>query len=330
MRRTLLGLLAALSSACSSGDSDATSDDAAPVDVVVTDGATDATETETSGATVDAKGDAGVDASLDVDGGDVRDATDGGPYVPPAGTSCEHAFFSSYFDRDNGTKLRALRDATFTFIVEQVKALQGCGAKITLGGMLSLMIYEGGGAKVAFFNDKCAENSYDKSPACWTNPKARYSYQYGLAPVHTSNFHPCVGAPYTAKMRGYLEKAILAAGFSPTAAAIASVTSDVHTFCPTATPTIVDYYIVSTHDVFAVPTNTTGNDLPNAGKYPFFTPRVVIELFFDEISAGGCATLTSDGQAITVFGGADTSYAKPTKQATILALWRDYKAANCP
>lgn len=249
------------------------------------------------------------------------------PYPP--GTACEHAFFASYFDRDNGSAYAALRDTSFTHIVDQVDALHACGAQITLGGMLSLMIYEGGGAKIAFFNDRCAENSYDTSATCYDNPKARYSYQYGLAPVHTSNFHPCADVTYTSRMRDRLATAITAAGFSATSTEIASVDSQVKTFCPSSTATLVDYFILTTHSQFGVPTDTTGNNLPNAGVYPFFTPRVVIDLFFDMLS-GSCASLTSDEAAIAVFGGGDTSYQTASKQAAILKLWRDYQAANCP
>ena len=263
----------------------------------------------------------------DANGAALDASIDSLPY--PAGTECEHAFFAHYFDRDNGSAFEALRDASFTHIVENVQTLQSCGAQITLGGMLSLMIYEGGGAKVAFFNDRCAENSYDTSATCYDNPKARYSYQYGLAPVHTSNFHPCADVTYTSKMRARLATAITAAGFSATPAQIAAIDPQVKSFCPSATATLVDYYIVTAHSQFAIPTDTTGNDLANAGTYPFFTPRVVIDLFFDMLS-GSCAALTSDGAAIAVFGGGDTSYQTASKQAAILKLWNDFRATNCP
>ena len=274
--------------------------------------------------------DAIFDAVDPIDAPEGDAPADASPYAPPAGTACEYRFFRKYFDKDNGTTYGALRDSTFTHLVDQAQALQACGAKITLGGMLSLMIYEGGGAQIAFYNDRCAENSYDTSPTCWTNPRARYSYQFGLAPVHTSNFHPCADVAYTSKMRTRLAKAIGDAGFSATAAQIASVTTDLHAFCPGATPTLVDYYILTAHSVFGVPKSASGNDLAHAGKFPFFTPRVVIDLFFDEISAGGCTSLTSDEAAIGVFGGGDASYRTASKQATILALWRDFKATSCP
>lgn len=260
---------------------------------------------------------------------DVPTAADAAPPFPPPETACEYAFFKNYFDKDNGTTFASVRDATFVHVVEQVKALQSCGAKITLGGMLSLMIFEGGGAKVAFYNDRCKENSYDTSPTCWNDPKARYSYQYGLAPVHTSNFHPCADVTYTSKMRSRLAKAMLDAGFMPSASAIAAVGGELRTFCPSATPTIVDYYILTAHSAFGVPKDNAGNDLTNAGKYPFFTPRVVIDMFFAEIG-GYCPALTSDEAAIAIYGGGDSSYRTATKQALILKLWTDWKSVACP
>lgn len=298
---------------CSSGD-DARSSDDATVDTSHSETMTEVAPAEAS-PSESGPSEAASDVGVDV-----------GPYPP--GTACEWAFFRKYFDKDNGAALADLRDGSFAHIVEKVKELQACGAKITLGGMLSLMIYEGGGAKVAFFNDRCAENSYDKSATCWTNPKARYSYQYGLAPVHTSNFHPCADVAYTSKMRARLAKAITDAGFSATAAEIASVDAQVKTFCPSSTAALVDYFILVPHAKFGVPTDGTGNDLKNAGKYPFFSPRVVIDLFFATL-AGSCATLDSDETAIAVFGGADASYKTAAKQATILKLWKDFRT-SCP
>jgi hypothetical protein len=269
--------------------------------------------------------------AADAPGFDVPELDAAVPYPP--GEACEYAFFQKYFDRDNGVAYALLRDETFGHIDQQVKALQACGAKITLGGMLSLMIYEGAGAKIAFYNDRCAENSYDTSATCWNTPLARYSYQYGLAPVHTSNFHPCADVTYTSMMRARLAKAIANAGYAPSAAAIAGVTADLHTLCPSSTPTVVDYYILTAHSAFGVPKSSTGNDLANAGKFPFFEPRVVIDLFFAAIS-GSCTALTSDNAAIGVFGGADASYRTAAKQAQILALWETFRASGgngaCP
>src|SRR5713226_7926314 len=103
----------------------------------------------------------------------------------------EYAFFKAAFDQSNGKDVYATqRDSAFSIFTQRVEALQNAGAKISLGGMLSLLIYEGQ-ARLAHYNTLCQENSYDKASNCWENPKARYSYQLGLGAVHTSNFHPC-------------------------------------------------------------------------------------------------------------------------------------------
>jgi hypothetical protein len=312
LRFWLLAACASLAVACGSADP------ARSAGAFSTEG--DAAWVSDGGGDYDASG-------LDFDGGDAAPSDAMASYPPPA-VACEYAFFREYFDKDNGAAYGALRDATFQYIVDQVSALQSCGARITLGGVLSLMIYEGGGAKVAFFNDRCAENAYDKSTTCWNDPKARYSYQYGLAPVHTSNFHPCADVAYTSKMRARLGKAIADAGFAPSPDAVKAVTADLQSFCPGVTPTAVDYYILTSHSAFGVPRDGTGNDLANAGKYPFFTPRVVIDLFFAEIG-GNCSALTSDEAAISVFGGTDTSYRTASKQAAILSLYQGFAAASC-
>jgi hypothetical protein len=262
-------------------------------------------------------------------GADTSTGSDDGPFVPPPGTECEYGFFSSYFDEDNGPAHSELRDLAFAHIVQRVEELQACGAGVTLGGMLSLMIFEGGGAPVAFFNDRCSENSYDSSATCWTVPIARYSYQYGLAPMHTSNFHPCADVGWTSMMRARLLEAATAAGFSATPAEIESVGAELQTICPGAEPTAVDYWILAAHDAFGVPTDDAGNDLANAGAFPFFEPRVMIDLFFDALESS-CAALVDDETAIGVFGGGDASYDDPAKQELILSLWEGWRADHCP
>lgn len=121
-------------------------------------------------------------------------------------------------------------------------------------------------------------------------------------------------------MRGRLQTALDAAGFVPPADAVAGVADAVHTFCPDATPTAVDYYILTAHSAFAVPTDAAGNDLEHAGQFPFFTPAVMIDLFFATLLPA-CAQIAGDHDAIAVFGGGDASYDDPAKQAQILALW---------
>lgn len=250
------------------------------------------------------------------------------PVFPPPELACEYGFFAFYFDKANGPELAALREESFSHLALRTAELQACAPGVTLGGLLSLLIFEGA-ARVAAYNTKCVENSYDDSPTCWDNPKARYSYQFGLAPVHTSNFHPCADVGWTGKMRARLQAALDAAGYVPTADEIASVTADVQQFCPGVAPTAVDYYIVAAHSAFGVPTDAAGNDLAHAGTFPFFTPSVMIDLFFATLLPA-CDQIASDNDAVVIFGGGDASYEDPAKQAQILGLWADYAAQSCP
>lgn len=255
------------------------------------------------------------------------DSSTGEPFPPPA-LQCEYDFFAFYFEKANGAMQPGLRDEAFAAIAGRTAELQACAPGVTLGGLLSLLVFEGA-ARVAMFNTKCAENSYDNSPTCWDNPKARYSYQFGLAPVHTSNFHPCADINWTSKMRGRLQTALDAAGFVPAADAVAGVADALHTFCPDAAPTAVDYYILTAHSAFGVPTDASGNDLEHAGQFPFFTPAVMIDLFFATLLPA-CMQIGSDNDMIAIFGGGDPSYDDPAKQAQILGLWGDWQARHCP
>src|SRR6266446_1556972 len=63
----------------------------------------------------------------------------------------EYAFFKAAFDQSNGSDFGAERDAAFSMFAQRVEALQKAGAKISLGGMLSLLIYEGQ-ARLAHYN----------------------------------------------------------------------------------------------------------------------------------------------------------------------------------
>lgn len=260
-------------------------------------------------------------------GGEEASSSSGEPF-PPEALACEYAFFTAYFEMANGTELPALRDQAFAAISARAAELQACAPGVTLGGLLSLLVFEGA-ARVAMYNTKCAENSYDDSPTCFATPKARYSYQFGLAPVHTSNFHPCADVVWTGKMRERLQAALDAAGFVPPADAIAGVAAEVQTFCPDASPTAVDYYILTAHSAFGVPTDAAGNDLEHAGEFPFFTPGVMIDLFFATLLPA-CAQISGDNDVIAVFGGGDASYDDPAKQAQILAPWGDWQASHCP
>jgi hypothetical protein len=239
----------------------------------------------------------------------------------------QYAFFKAAFDASNGEDLGAERDSAFSRIVQKVDALQKAGAQISLGGMLSLLIYEGG-ARLAHYNTLCEENSYVPSKNCWENPKARYSYQFGLGAVHTSNFYPCPGSldrSWTGRQREKFTQLARQAGFSPTAEQIASVASELHAICPASTqPQTVDYYILRAHDL-GIPKDKNGNALSLEGKYPFFTPSVSIGFFFSSLEAQP-SRLTSDEQAIAVWG-RKAQYSLPAVQEAILASWNKFQAS---
>jgi hypothetical protein len=248
--------------------------------------------------------------------------------------SCEDRFFVEQFDKRNmdpgGTvDLFALREEALASIKAEVAALQACGAGVTLGNMMSLLLYEGG-FRAAAFNTRCIENSYNPTSAdCDVDAEALYSYQFGIGGIHTSNFHPCKGGAYTQGMRQrFLDKAA-AAGFSTDASLVTSaLATRFATVCPTKTPTAVDYYLLGAHDVFDIPRNTSGNDLAAAATFPLFTPRVSVALTFAEL-APSCASIGDDREAITIFGGGDASYATTAKQNEIMSYYGNYAAANC-
>jgi len=249
--------------------------------------------------------------------------------------SCEDRFFVSEFDARNtdptGTvDLVGLRESALAAIKAEVAELGACGATVTLGGMMSLLLYEGA-FRAAAFNTLCLENSYNRVASnCDAVAEALYSYQLGIGAIHTSNFHPCKGGAYTQGMRALFLDRAQAAGFSVDAGLVTpALATRFHTVCPAATPTAVDYYLLGAHDVFGIPKNASGNDLANVGRFPLFTPSVSIALTFHELAVS-CSSIHSDRDAITIFGGADASYATTTKQDQILSYFNTYRAAHCP
>ena len=203
----------------------------------------------------------------------------------------------SKFDAQNtdptgAVDLVAVREAALRAVKDEVDALHACGAGVTLGGMMSLLYWEGA-LRAASFNTRCSENSYNRTATdCDVDPEALYSYQFGLGAIHTSNFHPCKGGSYTQGMRQlFLDKAG-AAGF-PTSPSLVTpaLAARFHQVCPNSTPTAVDYYLLGAHEVFGIPKNTAGNDLAAVGAFPLFTASVSVGLTFHEL-AGSCATLT--------------------------------------
>lgn len=249
--------------------------------------------------------------------------------------SCEDRFFVSQFDSRNtdptGTiDLVALREDSLAAIKREVAELSSCGATVTLGGMMSLLLYEGG-LRVAAFNTLCTENSYHPTTSdCDAVAEALYSYQFGIGAIHTSNFHPCKGGAYTQGMRALLLSRMADAGFDTGDALMTpALLTRFRTVCATATPSAVDAYLLAAHDTFDIPRNASGNDLAAYGRFPLFTPGISIAMSFHELSLS-CASLHSDRDAITVFGGGDASYASTTKQDQILSYFNDYQSAHCP
>jgi hypothetical protein len=248
--------------------------------------------------------------------------------------SCADRFFVAKFDADNTDStgkldMTALREAALVDVKAAVATLQACGAKVTVGGMMSLLYFESGLA-LAAYNTKCIENSYYKmSSGCDVYPKALYSYQFGLGAIHTSNFHPCAGT-YTTSMRKKLLASISAAGFSVASSLVTSdVQSKVASFCGSGTTaTAVDYYILGAHALFGVPKNSGGNALASAAVFPFFTASVSVGATFAELAAS-CSSITSDESAISVFGGSSSYYSDPAVQKKILGTYKSYAAANC-
>lgn len=255
--------------------------------------------------------------------------------IEVAQDSCEERFFVHNFDLRNvdesgSLDMVQLREGALAAIEEAVADLQACGAGVTLGGMLSLLLYEGG-FRVGAFNTICEENSYNNTATnCDAVPEAYYSYQYGLGAIHASNFHPCRGGAYTQGMRAALLAALDAHGFPADASTVsATEAARFASVCPNATPTAVDHYLLGAHDVFGVPRDSSGNHLEGNGVFPFFTPEVSIELTFRELLAQ-CASIDDDRDAITVFGGGDAAYGTLARQNAILSYYAGFAASSCP
>jgi hypothetical protein len=222
----------------------------------------------------------------------------------------------------------ALREEALATIKAEVAALQACGASITTGNMMSLLLYEGG-FRAAAFNTRCSENSYNRTTSnCDVVAEALYSYQLGIGAIHTSNFHPCKGGSYTQMMRQQFLAKAAAAGFSTTPVIPPAMAARFDTVCPGQTPTAVDYYLLGAHEPFGIPRNTAGNHLLGYGSYPLFTPQMSIALTF-QVLAGACASIASDRDAIRSFGGGDARYAQAAKQDEIMSFYQSYAAANC-
>src|SRR5580704_16233122 len=112
--------------------------------------------------------------------------------------SKEYCFLRRAFERTNGIKNHELNadqqkelDETFDAVSDTTKEIQRLAPGVTLGGMLSIVIFESG-VRPRFFNTRDKENSFSpdrknnlpkldatKEPF-WQQPLARYSYQFGI------------------------------------------------------------------------------------------------------------------------------------------------------
>lgn len=248
--------------------------------------------------------------------------------------SCEDLFFVQKFDANNKDTTSTLdmvgiRESSLAALKVAVEEMKECGAKLTLGGMMSLLLYEGA-FRVGAYNTKCIENSYNKTASdCDIVAEALYSYQFGLGALHTSNLHPCKGGSYTQGMRQAFLDAAKDAGFSVDPSLMnEELTKRFRQVCSTATPSAVDYYILGAHSVFNIPRNTAGNFLQGYGKFPLFTPSMSIRLMFRALRLS-CSSIGSDRDAIRIYGGADTSYGTTAKQDQILSYYNSFAATNC-
>ncbi len=250
--------------------------------------------------------------------------------VTIAADSCEDRFFVTHFEANNtappGTSLFDPREESLAAIKAYVEKLQTCGAKVTLGNMMSLLLFEGA-FRIGAYNTLCSENDYHNMPSgCSVYPESLYSYQFGLGAIHTSNFHPCNDPGWTSKMRGKLLTALTNAGFATGASVVTpSDQAAVSGFCPGKTATAVDHYILGAHDLYGVPKNTTGNHLAGYGKFPFFDPEISISMSLAAIEAS-CASIGDDRDAIATWGGGAPVYGTPNMQNQIMKPWKDFQA----
>ncbi len=247
--------------------------------------------------------------------------------------TCEDRFFLDRFDSRNEDAsgeldMFTIRETSLMAIKAEVEALQACGAQITLGAILSLLMFESA-LRAGSFNTRCNENSYHNTESdCDLVAEALYSYQFGIGAIHTSNFHPCRGGSYTQGMRALFADIAADAGFPTEDLLTPELQNRFHDVCPDATPSAVDYYILGAHEPFGIPRNDNGNHLVAVGDYPFLDPHVSVPLTFS-ILYNQCSTISDDRDAIARWGGGDARYAETAYQNNILAHYENYAAAHC-
>lgn len=252
--------------------------------------------------------------------------------------SPEYRFFRQQFLRANNADLSEQIDPTFSAIQAQVKEIQESSPAVTLGAMLSLVLFESGG-RVGFYDTLDKENSFrkrlrDDQPYA-DQALAHYSYQFGLVPIHTSILRPCMRG--TEPTRQQFAELAIAHGYQPSAQDLESVRALWAEACRASItghiaqpgPELVDFYVLACHSKFGVPANAvrarkasvTTTDLK---AFPLYSVEITAPLFFREIRRAG-AKIRSDEDAIAVWGGGDAHYASEDRQRAILAAWRGFE-----
>jgi hypothetical protein len=261
--------------------------------------------------------------------------------------SKEYCFLLRAFERTNGIKNHELNadqqkelDDAFDAVSDTTKEIQRLAPGVTLGGMLSIVVFESG-VRPAFFNTIDNENSFnpdrknklpklDANEPFWQQPLARYSYQVGIIPIHTSIFRPCVRGTQAARLR--FDNLAKEQGFAPAADQLASIRQEFEEVCHKAQspvpdePRAVDYVILNAHSKFGVPKNSSGGDVVHLSSFPLYWPRVTTPFFFLSILTQK-DKVTDDESALCVWGGGDHSYCQETKQKKIFGPWKSF---SCP
>lgn len=262
--------------------------------------------------------------------------TSGASAAAKARYPAEYRYFSIVYRRRNPTESAERLDAVFTALADEYATVRKTSPKVTLGAMISIMLYESAGHE-RYFNTRDTENSFksrlDHATPFADQPLARYSYQLGVVPIHTSNLRPCMAGTEPARLK--FDDLVARKGLAPTAAEIESVRPEFAVACQAAIkthidgrPEAADYFILNAHRIFRIPANAAGSAPPPPRPFPFFDPSITAPIFFRALEATPGLT---DSTAICVWGGNDTSYCDPTKkQAEILGPWLRYRRAAKP
>jgi hypothetical protein len=250
--------------------------------------------------------------------------------------SREHKFFRFYFEKQNSHDNEAQLNQTYEEIVKGVDHLRKHAPRVILGGMLALIYFESN-YKLSYYNTLDKENRFGQQGRLKQGipfaeqPFARYAYQLGIVPLHTSLFRPCMAGPQQV-FRQRFDLLASEAGFVVSADEMGNIRMEFDEVCGKVLhgavsdkPRAVDYYILNIHSIFHVPANRTGRDITNLNKFPFYLPQITTPLFFAEIESAG-KSVKDNRTAICAFGGTDMSYCKKSKRPDdILKLWTNFR-----